>query len=417
MRKSAGPSGRRDRADDAGGVGAEDGVAGFGGEGVGGDDALVDVGGLQAARGGDGVEVGLAGVDPGLGLGGLGVGAEADAVEGALLRGLEVVDPGVVGGAELGLGDLDLGGEGVGGDAGVGDLPRLGAGVAVGGVGVVLGGEVGVGGGGDGLGQECGVEAQPVEAAALAEEGEDGQRAAVGQGRGGLDAAGEEVAGGLAAEQFLEFAGGQRAAFERGGVGLAVERAVGAVEGGGGGDLGAHGVVAGGEAEPLGLAVEGGVVDEPRQHHVVDAVLARLGHGERAAGLLLEGAQLLLHGADVVVGGDRVRADAGDALAGNPAAGADAEAGEADDEPAQQDVHEHACASVAEASEHASRPRRKRWPASYALAAGVARGGDRGPAKTGGCGDSLDAHIMHNACTARMPRRARKNLDWKLDEI
>ena len=102
---------RGDRADDPGLGGAEDGVARRGGERVGGDDALVHVGGLEAALGGERVEVGLAGVDPRLGGGRLGLAAEADAVERAPLGGLELVDPGVVGGAELVLGDLDVGGE------------------------------------------------------------------------------------------------------------------------------------------------------------------------------------------------------------------------------------------------------------------------------------------------------------------
>ena len=299
-----------------------------------------------------------------------------------------MVDVRVVGGAELVLGDLDLGGQRLGGHAGVGDLPRLGAGVAVGGVGVVLGGEVGVGGRGDGLGQEGGVEAQPVEAAPLAEEAEDGRRRGVGHGGGGLDAAGEEVAGRLAAQQLLEVGGAEAGALEGGDVGLAVEAAVGALEGGGGHHLGAHGVVAGGEAEALRLAVEGGVVDEAREHHAVDAVLARLGHGERAAGLLGEGAQLLLHGADVVLGGDGDVADAGDPVAGDAAAGADAEAGEADDEGGEQGVDQHAGAPVAEGSEHAGRSPDGRWSASYALAGGVARAAARGPRKPGDAGFS-----------------------------
>ena len=397
---------RGDRADDPRLGGAEDGVARGGGERVGGDDALVHVGGREAALGGELVEVGLAGVDPRLGRGRLRLATEADAVERAPLGGLEMVDVGLVGGAEFVLGDLDAGGEARGRHAGVAHLPRLGAGVAVGGVGLVLGRELGVAGLGDRRRQEARVEAEPVEAAALAEEGEDRLRLGVGHGGGRLHAAGEEVARRLPAEERLEVGGTEARALEGGDVGLGAELAVRALEGGGGGHLGAYGLVAGGEAEAHRLVVEGGVVDEAGEHHAVDAVLARLGHGERAAGLLLQGAELLLHGADIVLGGDRDVADAGDAVARYGAAGVDAEAGEADHEGGEKRVDQHAGASVAEGSEHARRspndPWRKGGTALTRWAAGW-QGRRRGGAKTGGCGVLFDAQRMHRACTTRMP--------------
>ena len=159
-------------------------------------------------------------------------------------------------------------------------------------------------GAGIGRGEEGGVEAEPVEAAALAEEGEDRRASVSGMVAADCTPRARRSRVDSAAEERLEVGGAEAGALEGGDVGFGAELAVGALEGGGGGHLGAHGLVAGGEAEARRLVVEGGVVDEAGEHHAVDAVLARLGHGERAAGLLLQGAELLLHGADVVVGGD-----------------------------------------------------------------------------------------------------------------
>ena len=107
--------------------------------------------------------------------------------------------------------------------------------------------------------------------------------------------------------------------------------------------------------------------------------------------------QLLLHRANVFVGGHRAVADAGDVLAREAAADADAEAGEADDERGHQEPDEDACASVAEAPEH-PRPRPERWAASYALAGGVAREGR----ETGGIRGFVRCTDMHGSYARRM---------------
>ena len=314
--------------------------------------------------------------------------------------GLELGDVGVVGGAEVGFGDLDRGGEGVGGDAGVGDLAGLGAGVAVGGVRLVLGLEVGVGGGGNRLGEERGVEADPVEAALLAEEVEHRQRLALGERGGGLDAAGEKVAGRLAAHQLLEGGRHEAGALEDEGVGVAVEGAVRPVKSRRFHDLGPDRGVAGGDAEPAGLGVDGGVVDQPAEHHAVDAVLPRLGHGELAAGLLGEGAELLLHGDGERLGGHRLAADAGDVLAGDAAAGADAEAREADHEGGHQRPDQHAGAPVADGSEHASRSPAGMVRRVLIAGRGIGKGRADHRVNRRGCGENLDVQLMHNACTS-----------------
>ena len=138
-------------------------------------------------------------------------------------------------------------------------------------------------GAGIGVGEEGGVEAEPVEGAALAEEGEDGGGGGGGHGGGGLDGAGDELAGGFVAEEGLELGGAEAGALEGVGVGVAGEGAVGALEGWGRKDLVLNGFVGGGEAEAGGFGVEGGVVDEAGEDHAVDAVLAGLGDGEVAA--------------------------------------------------------------------------------------------------------------------------------------
>ena len=116
-----------------------------------------------------------------------------------------LVGRGVVGGAQLVLGDLDRRGQRLRRHARVGDLPGLGPGVAVGEMRVVLALELGVGRGRHRLGQQARVEAHPVEAPPLAEEGEHGQRAALsGSAAADCTAPATQVAGRLAAEQLLE---------------------------------------------------------------------------------------------------------------------------------------------------------------------------------------------------------------------
>ena len=166
-----------------------------------------------------------------------------------------------------------------------------------------------------GVGRRAGSRRSQSKVRLLAEEGEDGVGGGGGHGGGGLDGGGDELAAGFAAEEGLELGGAEVGALEGVGVGVAGESAVGAVEGGGGKDLILNGFVGGGEGEAGGFGVEGGVVDEAGEDHAVDAVLAGLGDGEVAAELLGEGAELLLEGADVVVGVDALGADLRDGSA------------------------------------------------------------------------------------------------------
>ena len=164
-----------------------------------------------------------------------------------------------------------------------------------------------------------------------------------------------------------------------------------------------HRVVAGRDAEPGGLVVEGGVVDEAGEHHAVDAVLARLGHRQVAAELLVERAKLLLHRADVVVGVDRAAADLGDVLAaecrGRRRCRSRRGRRRAPPSGRRSGRLRACCGSFRACVEFPA----GKVAGSYALAGGVARGGGLTVPPTGGqCrmrARTTHAHRMHIACT------------------
>src|SRR5690606_32922083 len=114
-------------------------------------------------------------------------------------------------------------------------------------------------------------------------------------------------------------------------IGGAIELAVDTLKGGRAHDLFAHRVVAGRDPEPGGFAVEGGIVDETREYHAVDAVLAGFGHGQAAAELTGDLIEFLTHRAAEVVNLDPAVTDPGDIATGEAAADADPEPGEPDD--------------------------------------------------------------------------------------